>query len=112
MPPLVASKCDASMAFPLGKNFAKESIQNPNHLCYHRFYDDGGMEPEIFVPPGKEQEIINLDKNKDCDALLEFQAFSDRPPVFSMEPNCVIVPGADGTTKSFYVPEDKANKLE
>jgi hypothetical protein len=108
MPSLVSSKYDANKAYPLSKNYAKNPNPDPFRLCYHRFLDSTGTEHEIFVPPGKEREIIELDENKDWDALMNFPAFSDRPPVSSMQPNCVSVPmGAGGSMVSFYIPEDE-----
>jgi hypothetical protein len=97
---------DVSRAFPLSENF----VNNPSGLCYHRFYDDSGTEQEIFVPPGREQEILDLDKNRDWNALLKFPAFSDRPPPPPIRGNCVGFPEADGTIKDVYVPEDDASQ--
>jgi hypothetical protein len=105
----VSKKYDASTAYLLGRNPVKIPYPDLTRLCYHRFSDNTGTDHEIFVPPGREQEIIDLDADEDWDALLRFPLFSDRPPVFTVQPNCVMVPGADGTMKSFHIPEDEGN---
>lgn len=69
MPSSIASKYDASMACPLGKNSANGSVSNG--LCYHPFYDDAGKEHDIFVPPGKEQEINAFDQTEDWECGVE-----------------------------------------
>jgi hypothetical protein len=87
---------DADRAIPLSPNFANESTD----LRYHRFYDEeADTEHEIFVPPGKEQEVLDLDENEEWDKLREFPPFSDRPPPTNMQPNVVGFPQADGAYK-------------
>lgn len=96
---------DASTAIPLTRNFANE----PTDLRYHRFYDEEAETGhEIFVPPGKEQEILDLDANDEWDKLREFPPFSDGPRADIMRPNVVGFPQADGTFKQLYVPDDEA----
>ena len=112
MPPLASSSSqyDANKAYPLQVSYHPTTNPNPNphRLCYHRFHSSAGTSHEIFVPPGKEAEIIELDNIQDWDALLKFPAFSDRPPVTHMQPNCVSVPmGEGGSMKSFYIPEEE-----
>ena len=49
-------------------------------LRYHRYYDeDAETDREIFVPPIKEREILDLEANKEWDKLREFQMFSNGP---------------------------------
>ena len=103
-------KYDANKAYPLSRNNANNANLDPHRLCYHRFQDATGTSHEIFVPAGKEREIIELEDNEDWDALLaKFPPFSDRPPVFTVQPNCLEVPmGLNSSMKRFYIPEDQA----
>jgi hypothetical protein len=96
---------DASTALPLTTNFANE----PTDLRYHRYFDEETeTNREIFVPPGKEQEILDLDANEEWDKLHEFPPFSDGPRPDIMRPNFVGFPQADGTLKELYIPDDEA----
>ena len=91
---------------PLSTNYANE----PTDLRYHRFYDEeADTEYEIFVPPGKEQEVLDLETNERWDKLREFPPFSDQSPL-TMQPNVVGCPQADGTYEEFHVPEDPAKQ--
>ena len=95
---------DASTALPLTNNFTNE----PTDLRYYRFFDfdDSEMEYEIFVPSGKEQEVLDLDANRQWARLREFPAFSDVPPPDQMRPDVRGVPQADGTTRYFHIPDE------
>ena len=96
---------DTSTAIPLTRNFANE----PTDLRYHRFFDkESKTGYEIFVPPGKEQEILDLNDNDKWAKLREFPPFSNAPPPDEMRANVMGVPQADGTYRYFYVPDEDA----
>ncbi len=84
---------DASTARPLTRNFANE----PTDLRYHRFSGESKTCYEIFVPPGKEQEILDLNDNEEWTKLHEFPPFSNAPRPDQIRANVMGVPQADGT---------------
>ena len=98
---------DASAAMPLTNNFVNE----PTNLRYHRFFDmESQARHEIFVPQGKEQEVLDLDANSEWAKLREFPPFSDAPPPDEMRPNVMGIQQADGTSKYFYIPDEDAKQ--
>ena len=98
-------KIDSSKLYMLSKNYAEHVV--PGVLCYLRFGDDKGGEYEIYVPPGREEEILRLNEQDDWEALLKFPPFSDQPPL-TMRVNVAGYPLADGTYKMFHIPDDDA----
>lgn len=98
---------DASTAIPLTNNFANE----PTDLRYHRFVDtESETGYEIFVPPGREQEILDLHARNEWAKLRGFPPFSDAPPPDQMRANAMGIQQADGTYKYFYIPDEDAKQ--
>lgn len=100
---------DAPDSFDAKDAWSLDAFPNhkgPKNLCYHRFTDDDNVDHEIWVPPGREQEVKDLDAKGDWSGLLKFSPFSDRPFVASIWAYVFTTTRDDGTEVSRFIPQD------